>query len=110
MEALLGNLSVGLLFALVMDALVPEVRATATAVMLTVGHALGDVISQPLVGRISTSLEQLSTAAPFWAMLSPFGIGPSQHLAVALTMVTAPAALVTGLLYMAASRAARRVT
>jgi hypothetical protein len=67
---------------------------------------MGDVISQPLVGKISDVLGRLRPSAPVWTLLQPFGVMPDEHLVVALIAVTIPGALVTAALFMRAARAA----
>ena len=103
-EALFGNMSWGLVFAVVVTIVAAELRSTATAVLVTMVHLLGDVISQPLVGRVSTSIE--TGRAPALAhMLSSFGVDAvGHHLSLALVMVTMPACLLSSLLYLAAAR------
>jgi hypothetical protein len=85
---------------------VPELRATATAVALTSVHLMGDVISQPLVGQLSVVLERLRPSAAVWTLLQPLGVTPDEHLVLALIVVTIPGALATAAFFMRAARAA----
>ena len=105
-QAFLGNASVGIIITLIVATVTPELRATATAVALTSVHLMGDVVSQPLVGKISDVLERSSPTAAIWTVLQPLRVTSDQHLAVALIAVTIPGALVTAALFMRASRAA----
>lgn len=99
LEAFLGNMSVGVAVAILVSVVLPEVRATATAVMLTSVHVFGDVISQPLVGKLSTMMEngQLSS------LPVAFGLQTSHHLSVALFVVTTPAVIFSAVFYVLAS-------
>ncbi len=56
-EVLLGNMSTGLVFAILVTIVIPGLRGTATAIMLTVIHLFGDGLSQPLIGQISSNLQ-----------------------------------------------------
>jgi MFS transporter, Spinster family, sphingosine-1-phosphate transporter len=105
-QAFLGNASVGIIITLIVATVAPELRATATAVALTSVHLMGDVVSQPLVGKVSDVLQRSSPAATIWTVLQPLSVTSDQHLAVALVAVTIPGALVTAALFMRASRAA----
>jgi MFS family permease len=109
-EAFLGNASIGIIMTLIVATVVPELRATATAVALTSVHLMGDVISLPLVGHVSVALERSHPSAAIWTLLQPFQIAPDQHLAVALTAVAVPGSLVAAALFLCASQAARGVT
>jgi hypothetical protein len=105
-QAFLGNASIGIIITLIVATVVPELRATATAVALTSVHLMGDVISQPLVGKISDVLERLRPSAALWAFLQPIGVTRDEHLVVALIAVTIPGALATAGLFMRAARTA----
>src|SRR6185295_5918806 len=90
--------------ALAVNAVAPGVRATATAVLLTTGHLLGDAISWPLVGSMSTAmqsgrLQSLVNAA------ADLGVSATSHLTIALISVAIPAVFLAGLLYLTAARA-----
>lgn len=101
-EVFLGNMSTGIVFTILVSIVIPGLRATATAVVLTVIHVLGDAISEPLIGSISTHLQHLSAAklAGLTSWLPSQLV--AQHLAMAICIVAAPAMALSGLLYMAA--------
>jgi MFS family permease len=105
-QAFLGNASIGIIITLIVATVVPELRATATAVALTSVHLMGDVISQPLVGQLSVVLERLRPSAAVWTLLQPLGVTPDEHLVLALIVVTIPGALATAAFFMRAARAA----
>jgi MFS transporter, Spinster family, sphingosine-1-phosphate transporter len=100
LEAFLGNLSVGIAIAILVSVVLPELRATATAVMLTTVHVFGDVISQPLVGKLSTMMEGGHLAA----LPAALGLGAEHHLSVALFVVATPAVIFAGIFYLLGSR------
>ena len=104
-EAFIGNATVGIIMVMIVSAVVPEIRSTATAVALTACHAVGDITSIPLVGVLSTALERRSTSEAIWGPLRFFAVGPNEHLAVALSAVVIPGAIVTAILFMVAARA-----
>jgi MFS transporter, Spinster family, sphingosine-1-phosphate transporter len=106
-EAFLGNASIGIIITLIVAAVAPEIRSTATAVALTAVHLMGDLISQPLVGWLSTALERARSTAAIWHPLELVGILPPQHLLVALCVVVIPGAIATGAMFLVAARAAR---
>lgn len=103
-EAFLGNAAIGIIITLIVAAVTPEIRATATAVALTTVHLVGDIISQPLVGWISTALDRAGSASALWHALGVLGIAPTQHLLVALTAVVVPGALATGAMFLITAR------
>jgi MFS transporter, Spinster family, sphingosine-1-phosphate transporter len=107
-EAFLGNSSIGIIITLIVAAVSPEMRSTATAVALTSVHVIGDVVSIPLVGRISTTLEHNPTAAMIWKPAGVVGLGPSQHLLVALITVAIVGSLGTATMFLVAGRSAAR--
>ncbi len=101
-EIFFGNISTGLVFAILVTVVIPGLRGTATAVMLTVMHLLGDGISQPLIGHISTWLNSDSPLATATKSLGAAVHIPAQHhLSLALVCVTLPAFLLASLLYVA---------
>jgi MFS family permease len=100
LEAFFGNMSVGIAIAVLVSIVLPEVRATATAVMLTSVHVFGDVISQPLVGKLSTMMENGGLAS----LPIVFGLGTAHHLSVALFVVSTPAVIFSAIFYIVASR------
>jgi MFS family permease len=110
LEALIGNASIGLVVSLVIGIVAPELRSTAMAVLLTAVHVIGDVISQPLVGRVSTTLQHTARSHAVWRALEMLGLDPTQHLLVGLVSVGIPGAVFAGVLFGAASRAAVRAT
>jgi MFS family permease len=102
-EVLLGNMSTGLVFAILVTIVIPGLRGTATAIMLTVIHLFGDGLSQPLIGQISSNLQ---SGADFLGLRGSFSLfnhlAGTQHLCVALACITAPAMLVSAGLYILA--------
>jgi MFS family permease len=105
-EVFLANMSTGLVFTILVTIIVPGLRATATAVLLTVIHVLGDMISEPLIGKVSTHLQHAAAATAHAGAWLPASVS-AQHLSQALFIVSAPAMALSGLLYMAAARYAR---
>lgn len=99
-EVLLGNMAVGLAVALAVTVVLPNIRASATAILITSVHVLGDVISQPLVGKLSTAIE----SGAFPQLLALFNAAETQHLSVSLVTVATPAAILAGVFYMIAAR------
>lgn len=99
LEALFGNAAPGLVMAVAMTYVGAEMRGTATAILLTSIHLLGDFISWPLVGALSTSMSdgRLSglVGAAEW-----FGIDPGHHLSISLMAVTVPVALLGAVFYL----------
>jgi MFS family permease len=103
-EVLLGNMSTGMVFAILMAIVIPGLRGTATAIILTVMHLLGDGLSQPLIGQISSALQ--SSGSLFFGFGGRFPIleqmAHHQHLTLALACVAAPSMFLSALLYMLA--------
>jgi hypothetical protein len=106
-EAFLGNASIGIIITLIVAAVAPEIRSTATAVALTSVHVIGDVISQPLIGWLSTVLQGASAVEAIWGPLRVVRIQPAQHLLVALTVVVIPGAIAAGFMFLLAAHSAR---
>jgi len=106
-EALLGNASIGIILTLIVGAVAPEMRSTATAVALTSVHVMGDIVSIPLVGSLSTALEHTRSTEPVWGAIRAIGLDPSYHLSVALISVTVFGALATATMFLIAARANR---
>jgi MFS family permease len=106
-EALFGNAATGLVLAIAMAQVGAEIRGTATAVLVTGVHLLGDFISWPLVGAMSTAM---STGGLGWlrALAESVGARGTDHLSIALVSVTMPVALLAGGLYLVSSRVASR--
>jgi sugar phosphate permease len=103
MEVLLGNMSTGLVFAILVTIVIPGLRGTATAIMLTVIHLCGDGLSQPLIGEISSRLEFGSDLFGLRGRFAFFEhLAHSQHLSVALACVAAPAMLGSAALFLLA--------
>ena len=102
-EVLLGNMSTGLVFAILVTIVIPGLRGTATAIMLTVIHLCGDGFSQPLIGEISS---RLALGSDLLGRRGRFGfiehLAHSQHLSVALACVAAPAMLGSAGLFLLA--------
>jgi MFS family permease len=103
-EVFLGNVSTGLVFAILMTIVIPGLRGTATAIILTVMHLLGDGLSQPLIGQISSALQSGGSS-----LLGPGGKFPmlaqmarDQHLTLALACVAAPSMFLSAWLFFLA--------
>jgi MFS transporter, Spinster family, sphingosine-1-phosphate transporter len=107
-EALLGNASIGIILTLIVGAVAPEMRATATAVSLTSVHVIGDIVSIPLVGRLSTVLQHARSTDPIWGTFRTLGLDPSHHLSAALIGVTAFGALAAATMFLVAAQANTR--
>jgi MFS family permease len=106
-EAFLGNASIGIIITLIVGAVAPEMRSSATAVSLTAVHLIGDVVSIPLVGTVSTALQRAAGSAEIlWRPLKVLGVDQSQHLLVALVGVVIPGAIATAAMFLIAARAA----
>jgi MFS transporter, Spinster family, sphingosine-1-phosphate transporter len=107
-EIFLGNMSTGLVFAILVGIVIPGLRGTATAVTLLIIHLLGDGISQPLIGRISN---QLSDKSPVTSALQRIGdvlhVPMQSHLSLALVAVSLPTTLIAGALYLLAASGRR---
>lgn len=104
-QFILAYMSTPLVLALAVTVVSPGIRSTATAVLLTTVHLLGDAISQPLVGKVSTVFETGAIPANLARFLSgAFHTGADAHLTLALLVVIAPAAVVGGFVYLAGLR------
>jgi predicted MFS family arabinose efflux permease len=101
-EALFGNAAVGLVMALAMEQVGPEMRSTTAGVMLTTMHLLGDFVSWPLVGALSTMMEA-GRLDLLRSVAVALGVPDANHLSMALVGVAVPVALVAGALYLASS-------
>lgn len=103
-EVLLGNMSTGLVFAILMSIVIPGLRGTATAIILTVMHLLGDGLSQPLIGQISFVLQ--SGGSSLFGLAGRFPIllqmAHEEHLTLALACVAAPSMFLSAWLYILA--------
>lgn len=98
-----GNMSVALIMAILVGAVMPGLRATATAVLLISCHLLGDAISQPLIGRVSTTLQSSPGALIFLRHLGAIlQIPPQNYLSLAFVAVTLPAAVFSTILFLLA--------
>ncbi|MBM4186286.1 MAG: MFS transporter [Gemmatimonadetes bacterium] len=104
LEALFGNAATGLVLAIAMEQVGAEMRATTSAVLVTSVHLLGDFISWPLVGALSTALTNGSFE---WVRNAAAAFGATGSLSVALATVTAPVALLSGVLYLGSTRVTR---
>jgi len=102
-EALFGNAATGLVLAIAMSQVGAEIRSTAAAVLLTSVHLLGDFISWPLVGAMSTTM---AGGGLGWlrALAESVGARGSDHLSIALVSAAVPVALLAGVLYMVSAR------
>jgi MFS family permease len=93
----LGNAPVN---AIIVSVVPANIRATAVATTILAIHVLGDAVSQPLVGIISTSItkqnEIPSLMAPFAVML---GLGVKQSLAIGM-LITPVALVIAGGFYL----------
>jgi hypothetical protein len=99
-EFIVVYMSTPLVLALAVTIVSPGIRSTATAALLFTGHLLGDAISQPLVGKVSTAIEQGSLPAGLVSALGGFfQTGTAEHLTLAMMTVIAPAAIVSGVVY-----------
>jgi len=105
-EALLGNAAVGLVMAMAMEQVGAEIRSTAAAVLLTSMHLLGDFISWPLVGGMSTMMERGGLG---WlrALAVSFGASDAHHLSIALVSVAVPAGCLAATFFLASARLTR---
>lgn len=93
----LGNAPVN---AIIVSVVPANIRATAVATTILAIHVLGDAVSQPLVGIISTSItkqgEVPSLIAPIISML---GLTAKQSLAIAM-LITPIALVISGIFYL----------
>jgi len=105
-EALFGNAAVGLVMATAMEQVGAEIRSTAAAVLLTSMHLLGDFISWPLVGAMSTAMERGGLG---WlrALAVSFGARDADHLSIALVSVAVPAGCIAATFFLASARLTR---
>ena len=103
LESLAGNAAVGLLFAIAISQVGAEVRGATAAILLTTVHLLGDFISWPLVGWVSTALTngRLTVLTDVAARL---GANPAHSLTIALVAVSLPVCLLAAAFYFTASR------
>jgi hypothetical protein len=101
-ELFLADMTTGLIFASIVSVVAPGIRSFATGVVLTTIHLLGDAISQPVVGGVSTLIENGTIPRSIVQMLATLlHSTPDQHLTIALVTVCAPAAVLAGILYIA---------
>ena len=108
-EFIVVYMSTPLVLALAVTIVSPGIRSTATAALLFTGHLLGDAISQPLVGKVSTSIEQGSLSPGVVSSLaSIFQTGTSEHLTLAMMTVIAPTAVLSAVVYWIAWRGVSR--
>jgi sugar phosphate permease len=100
-QFIVAYMSTPLVLALAVTVVSPAIRSTATAILLMTVHLLGDAISQPLVGRVSTSLEN-GTLTGGWVDTARalFQSGPNEHLTLAMMIVIMPAAVVGGVVFL----------
>ncbi|MBK7996005.1 MAG: MFS transporter [Blastocatellia bacterium] len=92
----LGN---GPVNAIVVNSVPPHVRATAVATTILSIHVLGDAISQPLVGIISTWITKQGYVPAFITPVTNLlGLGANQSLAIAM-LITPIALAISGLLF-----------
>lgn len=92
-----------MIFGMVREQVGAEVRSTAAAVLLTSMHLLGDFISWPLVGAMSTTMAGGGLA---WLreLATSLGVRGTDHLSIALVSISLPVALLGSLFYMASAR------
>lgn len=98
-----SRLANGLLFAIAISQVGAEVRGATAAILLTTVHLLGDFISWPLVGWVSTALTngRLTVLTDVAARL---GANPAHSLTIALVAVSLPVCLLAAAFYFTASR------
>jgi MFS transporter, Spinster family, sphingosine-1-phosphate transporter len=93
----LGN---GPVNAIVVNSVPPHVRATAVATTILSIHVLGDAISQPLVGIISTWITKQGYVPAFITPVTNLlGLQANQSLAIAM-LITPVALAISGLLFL----------
>jgi len=93
----LGN---GPVNATVVNSVPPHVRATAVATTILSIHVLGDAISQPLVGIISTWITKQGYVPTFITPITNLlGLQANQSLAIAM-LITPVALAISGLLFL----------
>ncbi len=100
-EALLGNFATGLVMAAAMGQVGAQSRSTTAAILLTTMHLLGDFISWPLVGSLSTAMSEGRLGA-LVAAAGVVGVAPGHHLTIALIGVSVPAAVLAAVMYLTA--------
>lgn len=98
-EALLGNATTGLVMAMAMAQVGAESRSTTAAILLTTMHLLGDFISWPLVGSLSTAMTE-GRLGVLLRLAESLGIVRGGHLSIALVAVSVPVAALAGLFYL----------
>jgi MFS family permease len=104
-EALFGNAAVGLVMAVAMEQVGAEMRSMTAAILLTTMHLLGDFVSWPLVGAMSTAM---ADGRLVWlrSLATSFGVPDANHLSIALIAVDVPVAVLAALFYLGSSRGA----
>lgn len=91
----LGN---GPINAIVVNVVPPSVRATAVATTILAIHVLGDAVSQPLVGILSTKITESGSLPSFIApVISALGLNVKQSLSIA--MLITPIALIVATVF-----------
>jgi MFS family permease len=102
LEALFGNAATGLVLALAMSQVGAEIRGTTAAVLVTSVHLLGDFISWPLVGWLSTGIQEGRFDA-LVHLAASLGVPATSSLSIALGAVTVPVAVIAAGLYLGSS-------
>lgn len=102
LEALAGNAATGLVMAVAMSRVGAETRGTTTAVLLTSMHLLGDFISWPLVGKMSTVMTEGGLTS-LVAVARAAGMEAGHTLSIALAALAIPVAVAGGLFYFTAA-------
>lgn len=93
----LGN---GPVNAIIVNSVAPGLRATAVATTILLIHFLGDALSVPLVGWLSTRLEEHQQIPAIIAPITnTLGLTADKHLSVAM-LITPIALLVGGILFL----------
>lgn len=93
----LGNAPVN---AIIVSVVPASIRATAVATTILAIHVLGDAVSQPLVGIISTSItKQGEIPSLFAPIVSTLGLTTKQSLAIAM-LITPISLVLAGAFYM----------
>lgn len=108
-EVFLANMSTGLVFAILVTIVIPGLRGTATAVLLTVIHVFGDAISEPLIGWVSTALKGGAASLKLLSRFPRSADLLNQHLTLALCLVTGPAMLLSSVAYLVAVPQSKQV-
>lgn len=92
----LGN---GPVNAIIINSVAPSLRSTAVATSILAIHLLGDALSQPLVGKISTVLEEQAQLPGFISTIAGLvGLTQKEHLGIAL-LITPLALILAGLFF-----------